>query len=266
MKDAIARSPTVGAHLSRTASSSSLSTKTAPICLLRSECCTCAIRRSSLSPVHATRKASPMFLLAKPPQSCTAWCTMWPTELVKSITCSCRHSVASVNWRMSQKPKRQFTLMPTAIGLMSPVVRRQRAIVSLPASPMPTCSSEAILRMDCSSSYSSSNESFSKLPSLAIGSLAKELTSAKSFSMGAMQYLLAIRLKTITPPTSSTKTKASSPSEYSDWIIRSRRLKKAPTEHSATLRQRAPACATAYSSARTLGGCSSGSEKRTVPS
>ena len=53
---------------------------------------------------HTMRKASPMFLLGSPLLSWHAWWMISPTEFVKSITWSCKHSTVSVNWRMSQKP------------------------------------------------------------------------------------------------------------------------------------------------------------------
>ena len=45
-----------------------------------------------------------MFLLAAPPRRCTAECTMRPIWLTNTMTSSCRHSVMSVNCRMSQYP------------------------------------------------------------------------------------------------------------------------------------------------------------------
>lgn len=90
---------------------------------------------------------------------------------------------------------------------MSPVVRITRAIVSRPARPMPTCRSEATLRMERSSSLSSSSVSSSNDSSFCIGSFAKWLTMLKSLSMGAMQYVIEILLNIITPATSSTITK-----------------------------------------------------------
>ncbi len=56
-----------------------------------------------------SRKASPTFLLGAPPCSETSMCTMRAMELTNSITSSCSTSVASVNWRTSQKPKMAAT-------------------------------------------------------------------------------------------------------------------------------------------------------------
>jgi hypothetical protein len=64
--------------------------------------CEVRLPSSILAGRHTMRKASPMFLFGSPRLSCAALCTISPTELVKSITWSCRHSTVSVNCRMSQ--------------------------------------------------------------------------------------------------------------------------------------------------------------------
>ena len=86
---------------------------------------------------HTIRKASPMFLFGSPRLSWHDWCTISPTELVKSITCECssgcemyvgcghrrgsaltwswRHSTVSVNCRMSQNPYAHSDFFPLRI-------------------------------------------------------------------------------------------------------------------------------------------------------
>mmetsp|Transcript_2370 Transcript_2370/g.8711 ORF Transcript_2370/g.8711 Transcript_2370/m.8711 type:complete len:343 (-) Transcript_2370:586-1614(-) len=105
---------------------------------------------TSLGNLNTTRKASPMFLLALPPWSATSMCTMFAMLLTYSMMDSCSTSVVSVNWRMSQKPKMATILRPGTIGLSSPPLRMFSAMISAPASPKPTASSEQILVMEFS--------------------------------------------------------------------------------------------------------------------
>mmetsp|Transcript_23791 Transcript_23791/g.45243 ORF Transcript_23791/g.45243 Transcript_23791/m.45243 type:complete len:203 (+) Transcript_23791:652-1260(+) len=91
------------------------------------------------------RKASPMFLLADPPERCTSMCTMWAMVLTYSMTPSCSTSVASVNCRMSQNPKMASILLPGIMGSKSAPPLRLAATISAPASPKPMAISRCSL-------------------------------------------------------------------------------------------------------------------------
>mmetsp|Transcript_14566 Transcript_14566/g.50060 ORF Transcript_14566/g.50060 Transcript_14566/m.50060 type:complete len:224 (-) Transcript_14566:1168-1839(-) len=124
---------------------------TALICLrfdslmLLMSCTSCRVMFDSN--FHTRRKASPMFLLALPPCRATSMWTILAMEFTNSITSSCSTSVVSVNCRMSQKPKMAHILRPGTIGLRSPPCFMFSAMISAPASPKPTASSEQILEM-----------------------------------------------------------------------------------------------------------------------
>mmetsp|Transcript_10788 Transcript_10788/g.31941 ORF Transcript_10788/g.31941 Transcript_10788/m.31941 type:complete len:302 (+) Transcript_10788:861-1766(+) len=88
-----------------------------------------------------------MFLLGLPKNSWTQECTTFAIRLTKTMTWSCRTSVASVKFRMSQKPKMASTrrpgIMAFSAALSPPCMLRP--MISAPASPNPRASSEPIL-------------------------------------------------------------------------------------------------------------------------
>ena len=88
---------------------------------------------------HASKKASPMFLLTLPPYWEVAKWTRPPTWFTNTITCACKHSVVSVNCRMSQKPNTAVIILPSSSGFNAPLFRFW-LMISAPASPKPICS------------------------------------------------------------------------------------------------------------------------------
>mmetsp|Transcript_10618 Transcript_10618/g.21526 ORF Transcript_10618/g.21526 Transcript_10618/m.21526 type:complete len:214 (-) Transcript_10618:747-1388(-) len=97
------------------------------------------------------RKASPMFLLAAPLHWTTMPWRMWAMRFTKSMTSSCRHSVVSVKFLMSQKPNMLciFTPSPSRLMPLESDLLRFLAMISAPASPKPTRMRPAILVMVC---------------------------------------------------------------------------------------------------------------------
>jgi hypothetical protein len=86
-----------------------------------------------------------MFLFAAPwYRSTTPW-TISPISLTKSITPSCKTSVASVKRLISQKPKMAMHLWPGSRGSTSSPIRIFYAIIFEPASPKPIARSPPIL-------------------------------------------------------------------------------------------------------------------------
>mmetsp|Transcript_97232 Transcript_97232/g.275471 ORF Transcript_97232/g.275471 Transcript_97232/m.275471 type:complete len:278 (+) Transcript_97232:913-1746(+) len=102
---------------------------------------------------HARRKASPTFLFGLPKNSLMHECTTPAMWLTKTMTWSCRTSVASVKFRMSQNPKMASTLRPGIMAFnaeLSPPFMFW-PMISAPASPKPRASREPILMMVFSS-------------------------------------------------------------------------------------------------------------------
>mmetsp|Transcript_52761 Transcript_52761/g.112926 ORF Transcript_52761/g.112926 Transcript_52761/m.112926 type:complete len:270 (+) Transcript_52761:848-1657(+) len=102
---------------------------------------------------QARRNASPMFLLGLPKNSLMQEWTTPAMRLTKTITWSCSTSVASVKFRMSQKPKiastRRPGIMAISAELSPPFIFWP--MISAPASPKPSAKREPILMMVFSS-------------------------------------------------------------------------------------------------------------------
>lgn len=91
------------------------------------------------------RKASPIFLFVAPWNRSTIPWTISPISLTKIEALSCRISVASVYFRMSQKPKIHMHYWPGRSGFTSSPLRIFSEISLEPASPRPMASSPPIL-------------------------------------------------------------------------------------------------------------------------
>ena len=78
---------------------------------------------SSLVPLgsfHTNNQASPMFLLAAPPYKCTHPCTINAILLTNTMMSSCKHSVATTKYLISQNPKIAIVFLPGIIGFSAP--------------------------------------------------------------------------------------------------------------------------------------------------
>mmetsp|Transcript_17172 Transcript_17172/g.60302 ORF Transcript_17172/g.60302 Transcript_17172/m.60302 type:complete len:314 (+) Transcript_17172:452-1393(+) len=165
---------------------------------------------TSGSNFQVSKKASPMFLLAAPPPCTTRPCTTSAMRLTNSITSCCRHSVVSVNLRISQKPKMALTCLPGASGLSSADSLRLPAMMAAPASPKPTRSSPPIFLIVPSSSVVSmpSLKSFElSASSGASGFCEIIVTTLTIFSTGASTSVCASREKSMEAVPSTMMTK-----------------------------------------------------------
>ena len=94
---------------------------------------------------QTSRKASPIFLFAAPRYLSTIECTTFAIVFTNTMTSSCSTSVASVKFRMSQKPKMAYCFLPAIISSISPTLTIFCPIISAPASPKPNPSNTPIL-------------------------------------------------------------------------------------------------------------------------